>query len=349
MKFGGIPFDWVQRHAAGAVRQGASLDTLLSDSMIELRYGDNRDVISPTQHLLLCMNTSLKMGDATHALARVGVDRSIPSVGLRVALGCSNLEGAIQAISRLYALASSSVHIQLRSEQEVAILSIHMDASDDRDAAQLEENYLIWMFMNCLRFLGRAPAVIAVTVRDPSHFNLGNRHWGIGAPVSCGDVTSFCLSRRLLSEGPGSRAGENVQLECHQLWLDFLNDNSPPPALTDFVNGETFVRFSDLARDSGVSPNTLRRQFQSLNGGFREVRQRALVDAALARLRGSDESIETIAVELGYSEGRSLRRLLKTATGLTPMQIRERVDVETATADARALYKIRILSETLNL
>lgn len=349
MRFGPIPFDWVQRHTAGAVRQGVSLETLLTSSLIEPRHGDNRDVISPTQRLLLCMNTVLAVEDATHGLARAGVGVTYPAIGLRMALGCTNLEGAIEALGRLYASASTAVHIQLKTQHEAAILSVHMDAEDDRDVAYLEENYLNWMFIHCLHFLGRAPPVSEVTVRDPFHFNLGRPHWGIGAPVSYGDVTSFRFPRGLLGEPTTTRAGANVQWECHQLWLSFVEDGGSRPAAPTYVSGSGFVRFSDMARESGASPRTLRRHLQMVSGRFRDVRQRALVDAASDRLRASDESVETIAAELGYSDGRSFRRFLKNATGFTPQQVRDRRRAETEQDDVRALHLIKILGERMNI
>jgi transcription elongation GreA/GreB family factor len=42
-----MPFDWVQRQTFGAVRQGVSLESLLAKSLIELKFGDSRDVVSP--------------------------------------------------------------------------------------------------------------------------------------------------------------------------------------------------------------------------------------------------------------------------------------------------------------
>lgn len=339
-----MPFTWVERQVAGAIRRGASLDRLLTDSMIEVRHGDNRDIITPMRHLLVCLNTVLSAGDAVHALAKGPVSRLYPDVGVRMFLGSASLEEAILALARLYASASSPVEIHLRTEQDLATLCIHIDADDQAEAAIIEEIYLVWIFMHCLRFLGRAPPLAGMTVRDPFHFNHGGRHWGIGAPVSYGPVSAFSFPRRLLAEAPISRAGENAQWECHQLWFDFLRSHAEADALEGFVSGGDFVRFGDLARDSGVSPNTLRRQMRLADGGFRDNRRRALLDAAVGRLRGGSDTLETIAVDLGYSDGRSLRRFLKTATGLTPQQLRDHGDPDAVQAERRALEKARVLS-----
>ncbi len=343
-----LPFDLVRSHTMGAVRHGVPLDTLLSKSFINPRHGDNRDSVSLVQQLLLCMNTSLMLGDATHGMARAGVDISYPAIGLRMALGCSTLEGAVHALGRLYALASNAVHIQLSTEQDVATVSVRMEATDAHDVAYLEENFLSWTFLQMLHFLGGRLLISEVTVRDPLHFSLGCRHWAIGGRVSAGEVTAFHFARSLLSEPPSVRAGENVMWECHQTWLGFLGGRSWPASSTRYVGAAGFVRFSDMVRASGVSSNTLRRHLQTAHGGFRDTRRQSLVAAASDRLCASDESVETIAVELGYSDARSFRRFLKSATGLTPQQIRDRYDAEASQQDLHALLALEALSARMS-
>lgn len=347
MRFGGIPFEWLERQAAGPVRRGATLEQLLADSLIDMRHGDNRGVVSPAQHLLFCLNSVVSAGDAAHALSRRTMSRLYPDIGLRVFLGCATLESAIQAASRLYVSANSAVHIQLKTEQDVASVCIHTEADDPGEGKLLEEIFLVWMFQQMLRYLGRPPPTAGVTVRDPFHFNLGRRHWGIGAPVSHGDLTALHFPKRVLAEGPVSQGGENVLWEAHELWVQRLRGSPPLPGLDAFISGGEFVRFSDVARGSGVSPNTLRRRFQSAGGGFRETRQRALVEAAVNLLQASNASVEAIAAELGYSDDRSLRRFLKSATGLTPQQLRERAQLESARDNPKILERIKALGELM--
>lgn len=130
MSLEAIPFAWMQRHTAGAVRQGVPLDALLADCLIDLPRGDQSDVISPAQAILMCLTTALAVEDAAHGLARTTLATSSSSIGLRMALGCSTLEGAIQALTRLYGLASPVMHIQLRTDGGLAILSVHTDGTD---------------------------------------------------------------------------------------------------------------------------------------------------------------------------------------------------------------------------
>ena len=349
MSFVALPYNCVKQHTAGAVRKGISLESLLAKSHIHLRYGDDRDIVSPIQRLLLCVTTAFDLGDATHGLARAGVGTSYSAIGLRMALGSLNLEEAIQALARLYGLASSAVHIQLTTEQEIAVLSVHMDTLDEKDVAYLEENFLIWMFMQCMHFLGRPPPILAVTLRDPLHFSLGLSHWAIRAPVRYGEVTSFRFPKRLLSEPPSCRAGENVLWEATPSYIALVSEGTAVAATTSYYSSDGFLRFSDMVRDAGVSATTLRRRFQASNGQFREARRRALVQAASDRLCASDDSVQTIAAELGYSDARSLRHFLKIATGLTPQQIRDRRGIGSLDEDRIALVQLRAICAKMNV
>jgi AraC-like DNA-binding protein len=316
-----MPFGWITRHMSGVVRQGLSFENVMEASLIDLHHGDNRDLVGPAQFLLLCMNTALGIDDAAHGLARSRIDPAYTALGLRVALGSATLEDAILAVGYLYRTASSAIQIELKTTQDLAILNIRADSILDADAIVLEDTYLSWLFMHCLYFLGNAMPVLGVSTRDPFHFNLGGRHFAIGALVRYGPVTSMTFPRTLLRRHGLNRAGANPHWDCFRLWLDFIEHGDAAPTKSDYVTARGHLHLEDIATRAGLSASTIRRRLL-VEGGLRHARQQALVAAALRRLRSSDDSVESIAAELGYSDARSLRRLLKAATGATPQQIR---------------------------
>jgi hypothetical protein len=126
-----LPYDWLRRHTAGAVRQGLSFDALLAESLIDLRYGDNRDVVGPAQALLLCMNTTLGLEDSAHGLANASIMPSHSALSLRIALSCSTLGAAINAISRFYKTVSTAVRFNLATQHDLAIVSVSVDAPNN--------------------------------------------------------------------------------------------------------------------------------------------------------------------------------------------------------------------------
>src|SRR5690606_16580115 len=92
-----LPYSWLRRETAGAVRQGLSFDYLMSESHIDLQYGDDRDVIGPAQAVLLCMNTVLALQDSAHGLASASIVPRHSELSLRIALGSATLEASINS------------------------------------------------------------------------------------------------------------------------------------------------------------------------------------------------------------------------------------------------------------
>ena len=339
-----LPYTSVVRLTSGAVRQGLSFDALMAESLIDLKYGDDRDAIGPAQTLLLCMNTVMGLQDATHGFASTSLMPSCSALSLRVALGSATLETAINAVSRYYDNVSTALRINMSTEQDLVTLSVRVDGQNDDDAIQLEEIYLSWLYMHLMYFLGRPLPVVDVSLRNPFQPNTGRRHFMIGATARFGTVTSFRFSRSLLGARSVTRAGENIHWEVARLWLDYAQGAAGENRSFDFVGERGFTRLKDIAEQMDISRSTVRRRLQSSGGSFREARERALVDAATSRLLASDDSVEAISAELGYADVRNFRRFFKNATGLTPQQTRLRAQSPTPVSDQGILEKLATTS-----
>lgn len=316
----GIPLSWLARLCAGAEAQGVSRDQLFAQSLIELRYGDDRDRISPAQHLLLCMNTALAIDDAAHGFGFSRLNCGYSALSLRVMLGCSTLDDALQAVARLYGLESSIVRIELGTTDDAAILKVQAKAKTASGSFILEDIVLSWLFVCSSHFIGRPLPVIDVMTRDRTHMNAGHRHWAAKAPVCVGAVAALRFPRAALASRRIGQAGGDAHWACLRPWLQFVEGDEDTPALAQAT--VSALRLDRLARQAGLSPQALRRRL----GGFRQIRRQALAEAGVALLRSGDASVEAVAADLGYADARSFRRFLKGATGKTPNEIRT-VDV----------------------
>jgi hypothetical protein len=111
----------------------------MAESQIEIRYGDNRDVVGAAQAMLLRMNTTLGLEDSAHGLANATITPAHLALSLRIALGSATLDAAITAMSRLYETVSTAVRFSLQTQQDYATVSVGVNAPNVEDEMRLEE------------------------------------------------------------------------------------------------------------------------------------------------------------------------------------------------------------------
>lgn len=316
-----IPMSWAVRQSAGAVASGLAQSLLFERSSIEPRHGDDRDEISPAQFVLLCMNTAFGVEDGVHGLGRRPMHAHYSAMGLRVMLGSLTLESGLQAVARLYSMASPAVRLHLRTEHDEASLIVECDSTTRDQSVFLEDNNLSWMFMHCGQFLGRPLPLTSVTTRDPAHISLGGSHYAMKAPVRLGSLSELRFPKALLAAKRGSSSTDSTFWDCMRPWLDFIEADDVAQTRGMRDANTAFLRLDVLARQTHVSIATMRRRMTS-EGGMRRMRRDALVSAGITLLRESNASVDAIAERLGYADAGSFRRFLKAATGKTPQDIR---------------------------
>jgi transcriptional regulator GlxA family with amidase domain len=89
------------------------------------------------------------------------------------------------------------------------------------------------------------------------------------------------------------------------------------------------ISVADLARSLNVSSRTLIRKFKLITGiNPLEYMQQHRIELAKELLETTDQSLDEIIWQVGYSDNSSFRRLFKRATGLTPNDYRKRFVVK---------------------
>ncbi len=334
----GIPLSWVERQTVGAVAEGMSRDSLYANCLIDRRFGDDRDRVSAAQLNLLYMSICTSIEDEAHGLGHSRIRLGQAELALRAILGCSTLETAISAMVRLYRLNSSAVQLALRIEGADAVLAVFCDESDRRVTTKfLEDCYLTFIFQCLSYFVGGGLPVLMLETRDPEHINLGGRHWAICAPVGLASVSALRMPASALKLGRAAEGHARTFQEMLQSWLNHVEGDLIPTAFASpDINSMTVGEF---ARDAGISASTLRRRMNREHGGFRHARKVALVGAGLTLLRNDRESVDAIAARLGYSDARSFRRFIKSATGRTPEELRSGLSVDPVYAPNAAVHQ----------
>ncbi|GAA2617703.1 AraC family transcriptional regulator [Actinomadura fulvescens] len=104
---------------------------------------------------------------------------------------------------------------------------------------------------------------------------------------------------------------------------DLISPPRPASSYTDRVrrilmNGLGHGSLTETAARLTVSPQALRRHLQAEGVSFRAVKEEVLRDAAIAGLANGEQSVEEIAVRLGFADASAFHRAFKRWTGTTP-------------------------------
>lgn len=328
-----IPLSWALPHCVGTVQLGLSTEAMLKQSLIDPAFGDDRDTISFEQFGLLVLNTARLVEDEAAGCGKFAISMGLSNVAAHTMLGCSTLEYALALLEKLYRHAP--VHYSVVLEGEEALIAVYVDqASNEALAYVLEDRFSIFLFGLISYFLGRPTPARAHQTRDPTHPNLNGRHWATFAPVRLAGAAGLRVPRSVLGARRVGEGTDTLYWDMIGPWVA-LAEQHLQLAETQFVQLGN-LRLDVLAAGAGVSVSTLRRQMTRTQGGFRMVRQRLVVDASVQLLCGSSRSMEAIAAELGYSDARSFRRFIKSATGKTPEALRS-----TASAAAPSSASVR--------
>src|SRR5436305_1950546 len=113
------------------------------------------------------------------------------------------------------------------------------------------------------------------------------RHGDNRDRVSAAQFLLLCMITAVGVDDAAPRlAGNSRPWDGFRLWLDFVDD---PVGVSAPIRagGLGAPALGELARRAGVSPATIRRRLQPIQGGYRQGRQRALADIGVAMLRDS--------------------------------------------------------------
>jgi len=346
MTLQGFPLSWARRHCATAIAEGLSLDGLFDSALITPRFDDDRDHISAPQLTLLYYHANLSTEDEARRNGRGRLPVGLGALAVRALFGCATLESGLGALSRLYELAAATIQIRLTTEGDEAVLAAHCDAGrSGTDPTSLEDAYLSFFFMCVSYFIGRPLRPLWIETPDPTHMNLGASHWATRAPVRLGRVSAMRFPKALLALRQAPDRSDDLFCGLFDDWLAFIERPEAGPAMWRPSLDDLSV--GRLAASAGVSPATLRRRLDRLEGGFRRLREDTLVEAGLSLLLETGDSVEAVAAQLGYSDARSFRRFIKAATGRTPLEWRQQ-SLALVRPDPEVRQRIRAFAKTLS-
>ena len=100
-----------------------------------------------------------------------------------------------------------------------------------------------------------------------------------------------------------------------------------PLEFTDLVQTQILTNtlgLENAAKQTGLSPKTLKRKLLQKNSSYSEILDRVRFELAQSKLKETETSIQTIARELGYQHQANFTRAFKRMSGMTPQEYRNR-------------------------
>ncbi|MEU4803192.1 AraC family transcriptional regulator [Actinosynnema sp. NPDC023587] len=316
-----IAIHYVTAALRGAVRHGHDVAALLAHAGIpEALPADDRARVTPAQYSKLIQTLWDVLDDEFMGFGpRRSKRGTFPTMCL-LAVHCASLEDALTRGLAFYGLFDTRPTMRLGERDGVARFSLAAEGVDDPDRFLVESLLVLWhRFSSWL--IGRRIPLRGVELAYPEPPHAAEYHLIFGCPLR------FDAPETVLAFDTRFLRMPVVQDEA--ALRRFLRD-SPAELLSrrDYgADASSHVRrmlgggvagLANVAARLGVSAPTLRRKLAAEGTSFREVREQLLRDQAVASLVRGGESVEELALRLGFSEASAFHRAFKRWTGNSP-------------------------------
>ncbi|WP_337188057.1 AraC family transcriptional regulator ligand-binding domain-containing protein [Phenylobacterium sp.] len=329
-----LPFGWIGRTAKLTAIAGCDVRPRLAEDGIRTGDGlvDDGAPLDPAEFLLMCRLIINAVEDEMHGAARSRMLPGTANMVVRAMATSRNLEEAIATAARFFVIAGAYCRLELRTDDGVASLLIRSDSDDLQTQPVVEEMFMTFLHIQLSHLLGFMLPVSRFGTTSPRHPRLGGEHPYLLGLVVRSNVTGFAFPADYLAFPCRAPVGNLPRLEGEFAWIA-RHAEARGGALAaedaDNLSGEVYRSlldrdrpFDDCSQALGLTPGELRRGLWLEGASFRRLRRAALVARARPHLLAGG-GVEDLAEALGYSDGRSFRRALKSATGLGIAELRE--------------------------
>ncbi|CAL9373888.1 hypothetical protein SUDANB95_00915 [Actinosynnema sp. ALI-1.44] len=316
-----IAIHYVKAALRGARRHGHDVAGLLAAAGIpEALLADDRARVTPAQYSRLIQALWEVLDDEFMGFGPQRSKRGTFPTMCLLAVHCSSLEDALRRGLAFYALFDVRPEMALGERGGVARFTLATEGVDDPDRFLVESLLVLWhRFSSWL--IGRRIPLRGVELAYPEPPHAAEYHLIFGCPLRFGaPETVLAFDTRFL----------RMPVVQDEAALRRFLRNSPGELLSrrdygaDFSSqvrrmlGGGVVGLDNVAARLGVSAPTLRRKLAAEGTSFREVREQLLRDQAVASLVRGGESVEELALRLGFSEASAFHRAFKRWTGNSP-------------------------------
>ena len=251
---------------------------------------------------------------------------------VHAALGCRNLDGALQRSLRFYGLLLDDMAFGL--ERHAGEAALVLTPRPGAGAPRTFAHELLLMLLHGVScwLVGRRIPLLRVEFAYPEP-----AHSAEYRLMYCNEVRFDAPRTRLVFAAP-HLALPVVQNE--RSVKEFLR-NAPENILVRYKNARSMTarirrrlrhclpgevpHFDTLAGEFNTTPVTLRRRLHEEGASYRGIKEQLRRDLAISYLSDSQRSVMDIALELGFSERSAFHRAFRKWTGAAPGEFRRGV------------------------
>lgn len=328
----GLPFGWAGKTATVAAARGAPILDLLSQANVGGPGGaiNDQTALSVAQYTLMCVGIINLVDDEIHAVSRTKMPRGTASTGLRIMASARSLRTAIESLGKFYDMIGQDQKITLVTSGSTSQVQIAADVSDPHLSATVHEMIAVSLHCQFSFILDRLlPLSAFVTQND--HPNHNQVHPYLGCAVRGGKKTALVFPTDCLDLEPVAKLGDTPVTDSVLHWLKLLDARTlsgfdqnclkPVGAAVYDRLLEADISYEECSFELGLDGNELRRALLAEGTGYRSLRHRALLERLRPHLV-SRAGLDDVAFALGFSDARSLRRSVLSASGLSMTELR---------------------------
>jgi len=317
-----IAIHYVTAALRGALRGGHDASAVLAAAGISpTLLTDERARVTADQYTRLIQALWDELDDEFMGFGPKPSKRGTFPTMCLLAVGCPDLASALRRGLAFYDLFDVRPGMRLVEDAATARFDLDMAGFDDPDRFLTESLLVLWHRFSSWLIGRRIPLRgVDFTYQEPAHG--AEYHLIFGAPLRFGaPVTGLHFDARFLRMPVvQDEAALRRYLRHSPAELLSRRDYGADAAsqVRRLLGGGLTSGLPDVAARLGVSGPTLRRRLAVEGTSFREVREQLLRDQAVASLVRGGESVEELALRLGFSEASAFHRAFKRWTGSSP-------------------------------
>lgn len=329
-----MSYRWMGRTLQGAARRGLKSEDLVRPAGIAARHDGplNHASLDPAEYMLMCGLLIAAVDDEMHDTTRSRMRVGTASLGLSVAASAQTLEAAIDTLVRFFDVAGTYCLLGKEKLGDDVLLTIRVDVKQSDMAALVEEMTATYLHAVLSYFTGFPIRLSAFHTPALGHPNIGGEHPYLRCAVRSDATSGMRIDREQLALPRGSQILEGTFADCICSWAAsfcptaerHLNEHEAPFSAALFrLLLQADSDFEACCRAMSMSGRDLRVALLREGATYRHIRRSALLER-VRPLLATDAGMDDVALSLGYSDARSLRRAVKLAGGGRIGEIRKR-------------------------